>query len=675
MQLAALDRPLLAPGEPIPADLWATLGATPHPVAPLPEAEFLRTQPVAALLDYLNLREETIHRMAADPCRFGFEPFLWKILDAVCGFPWLDHPEAAVLAEPLAARRAALRAEKAWCLRVRRLLLRQDEPVKVLLLQGGNRGGKSEWAAARVNRLLFHAPHKRAWCLHQNAQMSRDYQQPLVYKYFPAELKTEKGIRKGTTYIAYKAQTGFPDEKFTLPNASDGVFKYYEQNIKSIEGGELDVIWCDELVPASWIETLKARVATRAGWLLITFTPVDGYSSTVKMFLDRAQTTRESIAYILPKDGGAPLFELALQGEDPHAWIGEPLAAAGHEAATGQPPAPPGREFERVKRIMRTSDRRTAIFFFHSFDNPFGNPRELWALYANATAEMKRMRFYGEAQKLAAGKFPRFGAAHIVSKDKIPRRGTRYYVMDPCSGRNWAMLWALVERAPSGRRIWIYREWPCPGVYVPGVGDLGAWAEPGDKHDGERGPAQRPLGWGLIRYRQEIHRLEGRPAWADDKPEIEKPFQWDQDDAPEYTTPRRRQRREHREGEEIYERLIDSRFAATPSLTREGQTTLLEECDKIGLEFRPASGRDIQEGIDLINDALHYREAEPLGPLNEPGLFVAEECANVIFALQNWTGEDGQHGACKDFVDLVRYLLLADPEDWSEDDRSTPAAA
>lgn len=280
------------------------------------------------------------------------------------------------------------------------------------------------------------------------------------------------------------------------------------------------------------------------------------------------------------------------------------------------------------------------------------------------------MRFYGEATKATAGRFPKFNPmVHVVRRDQIPQKGTRFYVMDPCSGRNWAMGWAIVDRAPIGKRVWLYREWPCPGVYVPGEGDMGPWAIPGDKLDGERGPAQKPRGWGFIRYRQEIYRLEGRADWEDDVKEPDKPLQWDADDEPEYVAPQRRAKRAGG-GEDIFERIVDSRYSATPTQTREGQTTLLEECDKIGLEFRPASGTQIQEGIDLINDLLDYDEAKPIDPLNEPRLRVSEDCANFIFALQNWTGEDGQHGACKDFVDLIRYLLLAEPEDYSRDKKA-----
>jgi hypothetical protein len=31
----------------------------------------------------------------------------------------------------------------------------------------------------------------------------------------------------------------------------------------------------------------------------------------------------------------------------------------------------------------------------------------------------------------------------------------------------------------------------------------------------------------------------------------------------------------------------------------------------------------------------------------------------VIYALQEWTGRDGKTGACKDPIDVLRYLVLS----------------
>jgi phage terminase large subunit-like protein len=655
-----LTRPVLEPGEVWAPEGWTVLGVTPHPVAPLPDEAWLRANSLGDLLDFLNEREQVIHAMVADPFRNGYELPSWAILDALMGFPWADPSEAEVRSERDPRKREKLEGKRAWCRQVRLTLLKQEEPLRVLLLNGGNRGAKSEWAASRTMKILMGREGRRAWAFHQDEAMSVEYQQPLLWKYLPVELRTEKGIRRNPTYIAYKQQTGFSEGRFVLPNRSDCSFRNYMQDVEKIQGGELDVVWCDELVPAGWIRELKARVATRGGWLLITFTPVRGYTPTVKMFLDVAEVTRESVAFVLPADGGDLRPDLAMRGDDARVW---------HlPSVSGQPAVPEGRRFERVPRAARLpGDRRSGVFWLHCWDNPFGNPAELYAMHQGDTAEYRKMKFYGVATKAYRGQFPAFDrAVHVVPPSAVPSRGTRFMVCDPCSGRNWAMIWALVDRAPVGKRVWIYREWPSPGLYVPGVGDMGEWAVPGEKVDGERGPAQAPLGWGHVRYRQEVFRLEGRERWEEETVAREEDFVFDQWDKPAPRQARRRQP-SHQGGEEIYERLMDSRAGAAPTQTREGQTTLLEECAKLDFQpdFMPASGRDIEEGTYLINDLLTYDREQPITSLNGPRLLVSEACPNVIFALQNWTGVDGQKGACKDFVDLLRYLLLHEPEDWA----------
>ena len=190
------------------------------------------------------------------------------------------------------------------------------------------------------------------------------------------------------------------------------------------------------------------------------------------------------------------------------------------------------------------------------------------------------------------------------------------------------MIWIRVD---VRGRLFIYREWPPVEHYITGVGVVGPWATPSaSKADGDPGDAQRSFGWGLLDYKEEIERLEGGKVSAGEKPEI------------------------------IVERRMDSRYAASATLARDGVTTLLEECLEIGLDFVPASGENIEEGIDLINDKLAYDPEREVSSTNEPQLFVSDACVNVIYALKEWTGADGRKGALKDVIDVIRYGVLAD---------------
>jgi hypothetical protein len=307
--------------------------------------------------------------------------------------------------------------------------------------------------------------------------------------------------------------------------------------------------------------------------------------------------------------------------------------------------------YKKVPRIKvagpgSDGDQRANIVYFHAFDNPyfgyegamnrakpgrapvFGKER-FYRAYRGATEAKILARVYGILSQGSAQQFPKFNdAVHVIDPARIPAQGTNFHVVDPCDGRNWFMVWIRID---AQGRWFVYREWPSTGhqgAYIPGRGDPGPWALPGQPADGVRGPAQQPFGFGLERYIQEILRLE--------------------------------------EKEEIAERWMDSRYAANPTTTKEGSTTHIEQLAELGMEFLAASGKEIAEGTGLINDKLDYDNETELGKfsarlarLNEPKLFVSRNCPNVIYALREWTNKDKQHGACKDPVDVLRYATLA----------------
>ena len=73
----------------------------------------------------------------------------------------------------------------------------------------------------------------------------------------------------------------------------------YAQDKKVIEGGEVDFIWCDELVPLDWIETLRYRIVTRRGKMAVTFTPVQGFSQVVKDYVSGCKIKQQRKASLL----------------------------------------------------------------------------------------------------------------------------------------------------------------------------------------------------------------------------------------------------------------------------------------------------------------------------------------------------------------------------------------
>lgn len=640
---------------------------TPHPVFRLPSPSQAARLGSQLTIERMAKREEIIKAERSDAYGHGWEPPIWKVCDCLLGFDWIDPVIADKVRHRLGFKRA----------------------VSVLLINGGNRGGKTHYASKRTMRVLRRKPEARAWCLHLTQEMSVEYQQALIYSYFPPQWK--KDIRTKTTYIAHKQKTGFSENKFVLPAApgcnigSECIFKTYEQDITTIEGGNLDLWWCDELVPSDWVETLELRLAERNGKGIITFTPIQGYSPTVKLFCDGAATALDTDAWLLPLDGGPALVsrQLGLSHEEfdelyaaeeqkrasyapqsipewsPRAegetW--DSVFLAGH---TTEPFPKEPREFERVPRILRCFNRgdergQRAVAYFHSSDNPFGNPKNIWTTISSKSREWQRERFYGVAHKLMSNRFPKFSdAVHVLAPELIPTGGTRYHYVDP-AGRNYFMLWILCTPEAD----YVYREWPGDD-YIPGIGVPGPWAEPdGAKPDGRPGPAQKSFGWGLLAYKREIARLEG---WKDWLPDSEQPIDmpasewgeaWDQLNGANET---------------VHRRFIDSRWAGNPKQEKERPVTVLEDYISINLPFEPTCGGEgresINEGVLLINSALDYNELAEVDYHNRPRLFISSACQNLIFALSTWTGrtETGQTnmtGATKDPIDCLRYHYLA----------------
>lgn len=254
------------------------------------------------------------------------------------------------------------------------------------------------------------------------------------------------------------------------------------------------------------------------------------------------------------------------------------------------------------------------------------------------------IRCYGKAERaLVQARFPGFSelpGGNVIPDADIPPDGDNYQIIDPSGGRNFVMGWFRVTRTAA----YLYREWP--GNYrIPGIGLPGPWALPGgSKHpDGVRGPAQNDFGWGLLRYKQEIARLEG---WAD----------WQLDQA----EPGKRRIEDWTEAgaaEVIVARYIDSRAANTPMQQRDHPVTLLQELVDIGLVCDVTKGGRVENARDVENSGVHLvRALLEHSATRRPRLYLAESCLNTRFALRTWTFEEGQKGACKDFVDLVLYF-------------------
>ena len=234
---------------------------TPHPALPVPSESEMVSMGPDRLLAYFNKREEAIANEKDDPYRYGFELDSWPRADD-------------------------------------RLRSHQE-----ILVMGGNRSSKSTWAAKRVVECLVNNPGAIVLCLTETSANSIQFQQKMIFNFLPKEMKSLGRGKVG--YVVYSLRNGFTSSKFSLPNSSECIFRHWSQDISTIEGGEIGCpgepaggshnigFWADELIPLSWLETIRYRCVTRNAKGLVTFTAVDGWNSVVKSLLTGARTEEE----------------------------------------------------------------------------------------------------------------------------------------------------------------------------------------------------------------------------------------------------------------------------------------------------------------------------------------------------------------------------------------------
>tara|TARA_B100001250_G_scaffold62250_1_gene48688 strand:+ start:255 stop:1853 length:1599 start_codon:yes stop_codon:yes gene_type:complete len=445
-----------------------------------------------------------------------------------------------------------------------------------LLISGGNRSGKTAFASWYIIQLLTKKPEARIACFSMTHQSSIRDQQPAVYEMLPKEFKKMK--RTQIQNVRYTQKNGFSDGTFVLPNGSQCWFNAYQQPLEILEGFEADAIWFDELVPHSWFETAAYRLVTRKGKMLITATPITGYTPVYGTFVNGAEIKETRPAPLLENQ---PTVAGAKRGEMPY--------------------------------IMDCIDPKKACMFFFTEFNPYNPYDQMEKTLAGETSTQIKIRAYGYTDKSAGNFFPKFGKTHIIKPEKIPEDGTNYMCVDPAGSRNWSMLWLRVDRDGN---MYVYREWPDLKTY-------GEWAVPAQKPEGAIGPAAKPEGRGLLEYKEIIDELE-----ADESIEV---------------------------------RLIDPRAGGSTAATAEGGETLIDLLEDIGLDFYKAAGLPIEQGLSLINEKLNYNIEEPLSVLNQPALFISEDCGNLIDCMKEVTASGGDKNKWKDFVDCLRYLLTYDP--------------
>jgi len=380
------------------------------------------------ILAYWERREEAIKLEKDDPYRHGFELDTWK---------------------------------------------RADDQLKShqeILVMGGNRAGKSEWAAKRVVQCLVENPGTIIWCLTETSANSIQFQQKLIFKYIPKEFK---GLGRGKVgYLIYSLRNGFTAGKFTLPNRSECIFRNWSQDISTIEGGEIGApqtpdnqthnigFWADELCPMPWVETLRYRTVTRNSKGIISFTAVDGWNSVVKSMLTGAKTVESAKADLL--DG------------------------------------------EEVPLVQQPLRKASSVVYFHTEANPFGGWSAMKTQLEGEKRETILCRAYGVPVKASKTVFPAFSDKNVVQAKDIPvleEGADANWVLsiDPAGAKPWTMVLFGID--PHGV-AWAVKEFP----------DFDTWGGWIDLTKGDKvsaGEAAQPNGFGLKDYAEIIRQMEG----------------------------------------------------------------------------------------------------------------------------------------------------------------------
>lgn len=586
-------------------------------------------------------RQKLIERETRDPLRHACEPEVWRQIDIEMCKKRLANPGL----------------------------------VLELLVTGGIRAGKTEGATRRINANFFYTPN--GWCvgLHETDITSRSIQQARVHRFLPPELDSGTGKHKKDkrTKFSYSEATGFTGSEFNIywtcfDEASRQMecggryeFRFYKQDISTMQGLELTCATSDELVPLTIVKTIRERLSTRA---MDTSKPE--FLARIRQALeilergDPLPTPLLGAIYhgchlitFTPKEGWNPTINSFLNGAQKYGWVDAPLLAGVS-----------GCKNKKVPRFAQPTERGRLVAYLHTSDNVMRSSYTAVAAQLEGKTEQEiRVTAYGDVDKDWQSEFSAYQPeVHLCDWKDMPRTGTIYEVFDPAGAKPWAMGWYLADELD---RIWMLQEWPCESIEVAGALP-GPWAvdSVGDRLNGDEGPAYKlRLAWSISRWTRQIWECRARILTmmaVSGEP-------WRGEIIKRKLVLAPGQESEEHAFVSVERSIIDSRFAGTRIDNPKGgeQVTVLERLfdDANAILCEPAEGVVLDEGNLLIADKLSERV---LG--DQAALRINRECTNTRFMLVNYTlpahreTTAKKDEACKEWRDLLAYLLLARPE-------------
>jgi len=466
----------------------------------------------------------------------------------------------------------------------RRVMERWDKD-KIHVILGGNRSSKTMFASRMLVHLAQQIPEAEIRSMHVTEERSITDAQKYIWANLPARYKRTKKKSENHS-LQYNQKNGFNSAKAILPPTTPGAergstiyfnnYRQYMADPQIFEGWSAHAIHLDEEVPESIFNTLLGRTVDYHGRLILTFTTLQGWTPLINSLLKGAETVRTRYSDLLQRE--LPVEQVSANWPD------------------------------------------CRIHYFWTQDSPFIDGKELIRTYSQQPLETKLARLFGVPSKAMEGRFPKFNReTNVVPHEKIPFIQddtipvTRYFVCDPGGSKPWVGIWAGVMRDGS---IYIYREFP--------DSTMGQWALPHvngvGKSVGKPGPAQRPLGWGYVDYKNHFEECEHE--------------------------------------EDIFERIVDPRMGSATVREKEGESNIITTMANLGFVMRPAPGVEIETGIAKINDALSWDDTSPMTLDNKPKLYVSDRCDNTITCLLEYSGQSRTEHF-KDYIDCIRYLMVS----------------
>ena len=154
-----------------------------------------------------------------------------------------------------------------------------DKKIKIVF--GGNRGGKTQSAACEVVQIArgihfwreVRRPPVQVWVLSEDLDTLRTVQRKAILEWLPAN-EIERDVWNNTERI------------IELTNGSQIHFKSYTRGSAQLQGRKIDCVWFDEEPKDPQIlDECEMRLLDRQGTMLISCTPLQGYTVTYYRFV------------------------------------------------------------------------------------------------------------------------------------------------------------------------------------------------------------------------------------------------------------------------------------------------------------------------------------------------------------------------------------------------------